>query len=75
MFRIDVLWHIIKHADFPDNPINPDWDPATGEMNRVSIITHQQRDRQIDFADQHPLFPIRAKGIGDGAHIGPSTSS
>lgn len=34
-FRIDVLWHIVKHADFPDNPLNPDWDPATGEMHRV----------------------------------------
>src|SRR3546814_4830609 len=22
-FRIDVLWHMVKHADLPDNPINP----------------------------------------------------
>ena len=24
-FRIDVLWHIVKHVDFPDNPPNADW--------------------------------------------------
>ena len=24
-FRIDVLWHMIKHADFPDNPKNEEW--------------------------------------------------
>jgi hypothetical protein len=24
-FRIDVLWHIGKHADFPDNPPNEGW--------------------------------------------------
>ena len=34
-FRIDVLWHMVKHADFPDNPVNPDWSPAAGDMNRV----------------------------------------
>jgi alpha-glucosidase len=34
-FRIDVLWHMIKHADFPDNPANPAYTPAMGEMHRV----------------------------------------
>jgi len=34
-FRIDVLWHMVKHADFPDNPPNPAWTPAMGEMFRV----------------------------------------
>ncbi|HEY5796196.1 MAG TPA: alpha-amylase family glycosyl hydrolase [Bosea sp. (in: a-proteobacteria)] len=34
-FRIDVLWHLIKAADFPDNPINPAYRPAMGEMHRV----------------------------------------
>lgn len=34
-FRIDVLWHMIKHADFPDNPLNPIYTPAMGEMHRV----------------------------------------
>ena len=34
-FRIDVLWHMVKHADLPDNPPNPAWTPAMGEMHRV----------------------------------------
>ncbi len=34
-FRIDVLWHMVKHADFPDNPPNPAYTPAMGEMHRV----------------------------------------
>ncbi|HEV8106015.1 MAG TPA: alpha-amylase family glycosyl hydrolase [Burkholderiales bacterium] len=24
-FRVDVLWHLVKHADFADNPPNPAW--------------------------------------------------
>jgi alpha-glucosidase len=34
-FRIDVLWHMVKAAEFPDNPPNPDYQPAMGEMHRV----------------------------------------
>jgi alpha-glucosidase len=34
-FRIDVLWHIVKNAAFPDNPINPDWTPDRTERDRV----------------------------------------
>lgn len=49
-FRIDVLWHIIKHADFPDNPINPDWDPATGEMNRVFQLHSTDQPEVHDIA-------------------------
>ena len=34
-FRIDVLWHMVKAADFPDNPPNPAYQPAMGDMHRV----------------------------------------
>jgi alpha-glucosidase len=34
-FRIDVLWHMVKAADFPDNPLNPAYQPAMGDMHRV----------------------------------------
>jgi alpha-glucosidase len=27
-FRIDVLWHFIKDAEFRNNPPNPDWTPG-----------------------------------------------
>lgn len=38
-FRIDVLWHIVKAADFADNPVNPDWTPQRTERDRV-LQTH-----------------------------------
>jgi len=34
-FRIDVLWHLIKAEDFPDNPLNPHYHPSLGEMHKV----------------------------------------
>jgi alpha-glucosidase len=34
-FRIDVLWHMVKAADFADNPPNPDYRPDMGEMHSV----------------------------------------
>jgi alpha-glucosidase len=34
-FRVDVLWHIVKAADFPDNPPNPAWGPHINERDRV----------------------------------------
>lgn len=49
-FRIDVLWHIVKHADFPDNPLNPDWDPTTGEMHRVFQLHSTDQPEVHDIA-------------------------
>ena len=34
-FRIDVLWHCIKHPDLLDNPPNPDFRPELGEKFKV----------------------------------------
>ena len=34
-FRIDVLWHIVKAKDLPDNPINPEWTPDRTERDRL----------------------------------------
>jgi alpha-glucosidase len=34
-FRIDVLWHLVKAADFPDNPPNPAYRSEMGEMHRL----------------------------------------
>ena len=51
-FRIDVLWHMIKAADFPDNPPNLAYLPAMGEMHRVL---------QIHSADQPEVHAIAAE--------------
>ncbi|MDO6416364.1 alpha-amylase family glycosyl hydrolase [Sphingomonas sp. BIUV-7] len=34
-FRVDILWHMIKAAGFPDNPLNPAWTPGMADMHRV----------------------------------------
>lgn len=71
-FRIDVLWHMVKAADFPDNPPNPDHQPAMGDMHRV---------RQLHSTDQPEVHGIAAdmraiadsydaKGRGDRVLIG-----
>ena len=59
-FRIDVLWHMVKHANFPDNPPNPDFTPAMGEMHRVL---------QLHSTDQPEVHGIAAemRAIADDA--------
>ncbi|WCT72852.1 alpha-amylase family glycosyl hydrolase [Sphingomonas naphthae] len=58
-FRIDVLWHMVKHADFIDNPVNPDYRPEMGEMHAV-LQTHS--------TDQPEVHAIAAemRAIADG---------
>jgi alpha-glucosidase len=38
-FRIDVLWHMIKAADFPDNPPNPAIGPPWARCTACSSST------------------------------------
>ena len=45
-FRIDVLWHMVKAADFRDNPLNPDYRPEMGEMHRV-LQTHSTDQPEV----------------------------
>ena len=49
-FRIDVLWHMVKHADFPDNPANPDYRPDMGEMHRVLQLHSTDQPEVHDIA-------------------------
>ncbi len=51
-FRIDVLWHLIKAAHFPDNPINPAYHEGLGEMDRVL---------QLHSTDQPEVHAIAAE--------------
>ncbi|MEH3107933.1 MAG: alpha-amylase family glycosyl hydrolase [Sphingomonas fennica] len=58
-FRIDVLWHMVKHADFADNPPNPAYLPTMGEMHRVL---------QLNSTDQPEVHGIaaRMRALADG---------
>lgn len=71
-FRIDVLWHMVKAADFPDNPPNPNYRPAQGEMDRVLQLhsTDQPEVHEIA-ADMRAIADsYDAKGQGDRVLIG-----
>jgi alpha-glucosidase len=37
-FRIDVLWHLIKHRDLPDNPENPHFGPNQATYAQVAPL-------------------------------------
>lgn len=58
-FRIDVLWHLMKAAGFPANPINPAYRPGMGEMHRVL---------QLHSTDQPEVHALAAemRAIADG---------
>ena len=51
-FRVDILWHMIKAADFRDNPPNPDWKPGMADMHKVL---------QLHSTDQPEVFGIAAE--------------
>jgi alpha-glucosidase len=51
-FRVDILWHMIKAADFRDNPVNPDWREGMADMHKVL---------QLYSTDQPEVFAIAAE--------------
>jgi glycosidase len=51
-FRIDVLWHMVKHADFPDNPVNEAWQTGEPDYTRV---------HQLHSTDQPEVHEIAAE--------------
>lgn len=71
-FRVDVLWHMVKAADFPDNPPNPAWQPRTGEMYRVLQLhsTDQPEVHAIAAAMRDIADSYGATGQGERVLIG-----
>jgi alpha-glucosidase len=60
-FRIDVLWHMIKAADFLDNPANLDYRAGMGAMHRVL---------QLHSTDQPEVHGIAADMRAIADHYG-----
>ena len=71
-FRIDVLWHMVKAADFPDNPPNPDYRPGMGEMHRLlqRHSTDQPEVHGIAAAMRDIADSYGARGLGERVLIG-----
>ncbi len=66
-FRIDVLWHIVKAEQFPDNPPNPAWKPAQTERDRViQLHSTDQPEAHAISAD----FRMLAESYGERVLIG-----
>ncbi|WP_315852206.1 alpha-amylase family glycosyl hydrolase [Rosistilla carotiformis] len=66
-FRIDVLWHIIKAATLPDNPINADWTPDRTQRDRlIQLHSTDQPEAHAISAD----FRALADSYGDRVLIG-----
>jgi alpha-glucosidase len=51
-FRVDVIWHLIKDAEFPDNPPNPGWTAGEREIGRLL---------QVNSADQPEIHDVVAE--------------
>lgn len=45
-FRVDVIWHLMKDADFRDNPPNPGYRPEDGEIGRF-LQTHSADQPEV----------------------------
>ena len=71
-FRIDVLWHMLKAADFPDNPPNPAYRSKMGEMHRLLQLysTDQPEVHRIAAEMREIADSYGAKGQGARVLIG-----
>src|SRR6476660_6815874 len=71
-FRIDVLWHLLKAADFPDNPPNPAYQPEMGEMHRLLQLhsTDQPEVHRIAAEMREIADSYGARGLGERVLIG-----
>jgi glycosidase len=71
-FRIDVLWHLLKAADFPDNPPNPAYRPEMGEMHRLLQLhsTDQPEVHRIAAAMREIADSYGAMGQGERVLLG-----
>jgi alpha-glucosidase len=51
-FRIDVLWHMVKHGDFPDNPVNETWQAGEPDYTRVHQLHSTDQPEVHDIAGE-----------------------
>ncbi len=67
-FRIDVLWHMVKHPGFPDNPANPAYQPHMGGMHAVLQLHSTDQPEVHDIAAE--MRAIADSYPGDRVLIG-----
>jgi alpha-glucosidase len=47
-FRVDVIWHLIKDAEFRDNPLNPTWTPDGNPYHELLPVYTSDRPEVHD---------------------------
>ncbi|MET0314746.1 MAG: alpha-amylase family glycosyl hydrolase, partial [Hansschlegelia sp.] len=47
-FRVDVIWHLVKDADFRDNPPNPDYVEGQPDIGRLLQLYSADQDEVFD---------------------------
>jgi alpha-glucosidase len=47
-FRVDVIWHLIKDAEFRDNPVNPTWTPDGNPFHELLPVYTSDRPEVHD---------------------------
>ena len=70
-FRMDVVGHVMKHPDLPDNPPNPTADPAT--MHPDDLLGRQLSQYNMNQPEAHELFRTLRQlvdGYGERVIIG-----
>ena len=60
-FRVDVIWHLIKDAEFRDNPRNPTWTPDENPYHELLPVLHERPagSARRDRADAAALRRVR----------------
>lgn len=62
-FRMDVLWLLIKDAQFRDNPVNPDWRPGASSFGQfLPLYTANRPETHEIVAEMRTLL----EGYGGG---------
>ena len=51
-FRVDVLWHLIKDADFRDDPLNPDYRAGQPDFRRVLARYSADQPEVLEIAQE-----------------------
>ena len=69
--RIDVLWHLVKAADFPDNPPNTTYRPGMAELPRIQLHSTDQPEVHDIAAEMRAIADSDgASGRGERVLIG-----
>ena len=70
-FRMDVIWLLIKDAQFRNNPVNPDWKPGTSSFGKyLPLYTANRPETHEIVAEMRSLLESYSRRGGERLLIG-----